>query len=112
MSKRLLVLIEFIRVFVNYALHIRELIAVLLLLIVLGGFAFSQLEGIGLGDAIYFAFITGLSIGYGDISPQTTMGKIVSIAIGIVGMLFVGMTIAVGTRALADTAKRHHDTTN
>jgi hypothetical protein len=96
---------------VHYALHIRELIASLLLLIVLGGFVISQLEGIKLGDAIYFAFITGLTIGFGDIAPETTLGKIVSVAIGIVGMLFTGLTVAIATRAMADTAKRYPRTT-
>jgi hypothetical protein len=64
-------------------------------------------EGIKLGDAVYFAFITGLSIGYGDISPETVVGKVMSVVIGLVGMLFIGMTTAIATRALGDTAKRY-----
>jgi voltage-gated potassium channel len=106
MFKRLTIFVDYIRTLVHYALHIRELIVSLLLLIVLGGFAISQLEGINLGDAIYFAFVTGLTIGYGDISPETTLGKTVSVAIGLVGMLFTGLTVAIATRAMADTAKR------
>ena len=95
---------EFIQTLARYALHVRELIVSLVLLILLGGFAISKLEEIKLGDAIYFALITAFSIGYGDITPQTTLGKIVSVAIGMVGMLFVGITVAIATRALADTA--------
>ena len=98
---------EYIGACAHYALHVRELIVSLLLLIVLGGVTISQVEDIKLGDAIYFAFITGLSIGYGDISPETAVGKVLSIAIGLVGMLFVGLTVAIATRALAETAKRH-----
>jgi len=112
MFKRLNLFIEFVRTFVQYAMHVRELIVSLLLLIAIGGLVISKLEGIKIGDAVYFAFITGLSIGYGDISPHTTFGKIVSVAIGLVGMLFVGLTVAIATRALAETAKRRRDTTN
>jgi voltage-gated potassium channel len=106
-SKRLALFAEFVRAFAYYGLHVRELIVSLLLLIVLGGCVISKIEGIKLGDAIYFAFITALSIGYGDISPETAMGKILSVAIGFVGMLFVGITVAIATHALGDTAKRH-----
>ncbi len=110
MFKRLSLFLEFIRVFADYVLHVRELIVVLLLLIVLGGCAISYCENrIDLGDAIYFAFITALSIGYGDFVPHTTMGKIISVAIGLTGMLFVGLTVAIATHALADTAKQRKE---
>ena len=108
--KRLRLMSEFIRDFAYYALRVHELIMSLLLLIVLGGVTIAQVENIKLGDAIYFAFITGLSIGYGDISPETGVGKVVSVAIGLVGVLFVGLTVAIATRALARTAKRHAET--
>jgi voltage-gated potassium channel len=98
---------EFIQVAVQHPLHIREVIISLLLLIVLGGFTISNLEGIKLGDAIYFAFITALSVGYGDIHPETGSGKLVSVGIGLIGMLFVGITVAIATRSLAQTSKRH-----
>ena len=103
MFKRLDKFNEFVGTFVRYALSVRESIVSLLVLIVLGGFAISKLESIKLGDAIYFAFITGLSIGYGDIAPETAWGRMVSVAIGLVGVLFVGLTVAIATRALADT---------
>jgi voltage-gated potassium channel len=105
--KRFALSVEFVRVFAYYTLRIRNAIFSLLLLIVLGGCAISKIEDIKLGDAIYFAFITALSIGYGDISPETAMGKILSVAIGLVGVLFVGITVAIATRALGDTAKRY-----
>ena len=60
---------------------------------------------IPLGQGIYFAFITGLSIGYGDISPKTGWGCVVSVGIGMIGMIFVGMTVAIATRALADVTR-------
>jgi voltage-gated potassium channel len=108
--RRLTLFLDFIQTFASYASYIREVIASLVLLVVLGGFAISKLEGIKLGDAIYFAFITALSVGYGDISPQTTIGKTLSVGIALVGMLFVGITVAIATRALADTAKRDLET--
>ena len=79
----------------------------LLVLLFLGGFTISRVENLELGDGIYFAFITGLSIGYGDITPATAWGRVVSVLIGLIGMIFVGLTVAVATRALADSIKEH-----
>jgi hypothetical protein len=110
MNRRLAGFKEFISRLVYYASSIGEVIGLLLLLIVLGGCAIAWLEGVKLGDSIYFAFITGLSIGYGDITPKTELGRVVSVAIGLIGMLFVGCTVAVATRALRDTIEHRKKT--
>jgi hypothetical protein len=94
---------KFVRTFVNYTLVIRESIGLLLLMMVLGGFAIAKVEGLRVSDGVYFAFITGLSIGYGDITAKTDLGRVVSVAIGLIGMVFIGLTVAVATRALRDT---------
>ena len=107
MPKRFKIFREFIGTFLHHASCIREVIGTLVLLIVVAGVAFSKAESIRLSDGVYFAFITALSVGYGDISPRTTIGRIVSVGIGLMGILFVGITAAIATRALAHTAKRH-----
>lgn len=100
---------DFAKHFYRYTLFVREVLAGLLLLLLLGAFLVSRFEDIPLTDAIYFAFITGLSIGYGDITPKTGLGCAVSVAIGAIGMILTGMTVAVATRALADaTSERLH----
>jgi hypothetical protein len=108
-TNRIRVFTEFVGTLWHYALKLREVMVSLLVLIIVGGVAISRLEDIRLGDAIYFAFITGLSIGYGDITPESTAGKIVSVSIGFIGILFVGLTVAIATRALADLGKREKD---
>ena len=105
MFKRHQAFLLFVRTCMVYVLHIREAIGVLTLLILAGGFAIAKVEGIKLGAALYFAFITGLTVGYGDIVPKTGLGRVLSIAIGLIGTLFVGLTVAVATRALRDTAE-------
>jgi len=105
MSRRIREFSNFVRHFVGYVLYVREILAGLLTLLLLGGVAISHLERIRLGEALYFAFITGLSIGYGDITPRTAAGRVVSIVIGLIGMIFTGLTIAIATRALADAVR-------
>jgi voltage-gated potassium channel len=100
--------IIYVRLYAQYLLRFRVTLMFLLLLVMLGGVVVSKVEGIKLGDGIYFACVTGLTVGYGDITPQTTMGRIVSVIIALLGVLFVGLTVAIATRALAETVKECH----
>lgn len=107
LRRRLPLFVEFFSAFVRYASYVREVFAALLLSLLLGAFLIWRFENIDFGDAIYFTLITGLTIGYGDITPETPLGKLISVCIGLIGMIVVGLTIAIATRALNDTAKRH-----
>ncbi|WP_298869012.1 potassium channel family protein [uncultured Gimesia sp.] len=108
LAKRLPLFTEFLKAWIRYARYIQEVIVTLLLILLLGSVLIWRYEGISFGDAIYFTLITGLSVGYGDITPETSIGKFVSVCIGIIGVLFVGISIAIANRALTDTAKHHH----
>ena len=72
-------------------------------MIVIGAMLITYTEAIPLGTALYFAFVTGLTIGYGDIVPVSAAGRIVSIVLGFVGILFTGLVVAVAVRALQQT---------
>jgi len=56
-------------------------------------------------DAIYWTFITALTIGYGDIRPAQKSSRLISIIIGFLGIMFTGLivaiTIATATKAFA-----------
>lgn len=99
----------FLRFFFRYAGYLQGVVLALVLLLALGGVLVARFESRPLGEALYFAYITGLTIGYGDISPVTPLGRITSILIGLVGMVFTGVVVAIATRALADTAKSLRD---
>lgn len=51
-------------------------------------------------DAFYLAFITALTIGYGDIVPKTDIGKVIAILIGINGLLMISIMTAIITSSL------------
>ena len=53
-----------------------------------------------LGEAVYFSFITGLTIGYGDIAPGTPAGRVISVLLGVNGILFTGLVVAAAVNAL------------
>jgi uncharacterized membrane protein len=68
--------------------------------------AISFAENLRFGDALYFSFVTGLTIGYGDIVMKTTLGRCVALFIGFIGMLFTGLVIAAAVEAVRRTY--HH----
>ena len=53
-----------------------------------------------LGAGVYFTFITGLTIGYGDFVPSHLATRVIAIVIGFIGILLTGLVAAVGVRAL------------
>jgi len=70
------------------------------------GIAIGQLEDWPLLDAVYFAFVSGLTIGYGDLVPTLPLSRVFAIGIGLTGVLLVGLIVAVGVRALELTSER------
>ena len=71
--------------------------------IAINSWAISYVEKLPFGDALYFAAITGLTIGYGDIVVKTPAGRILAVLIGFIGVLFSGLVIAVAVRALRES---------
>jgi len=83
--------------------HMRSVNLALFALIVINSWAISYVEKLPFGDALYFAFITGLTIGYGDIVVKTPVGRILAVLTGFIGVLFSGLVIAIAVRALRKT---------
>ena len=65
--------------------------------------ATAYFEKMYFADALYFTFVTGLTIGYGDITPVTLAGRVVAILTGLVGILITGLIAAIAVHALLAT---------
>jgi hypothetical protein len=84
-----------------------------LLLLMLGmGLMAGRFEKWSIGDTIYFAFISGLTIGYGDLAPKTVVARILAIIIGVCGILLMGLVAAVAVKALTAVTESGHDKPN
>ena len=64
------------------------------------GAAVGLLEGWGIGSGIYFAFVTGLTIGYGDFAPSAALTRGLALAIGFIGITLTGVVAAIAVAAL------------
>jgi hypothetical protein len=79
------------------------ILAVLLGLMVALGCTVALLEHWSLFEGIYFAFVSGLTIGYGDLAPKATLARALAVTIGFIGVLLTGLVAAVGVQALQAT---------
>ena len=89
--------------------HFRSINLTLFALIVINSWAISYVEKLPFGDALYFAFITGLTIGYGDIVVKTPVGRILAVLIGFIGVLFSGLVVAAALRAVGESLKKSNN---
>ncbi len=95
--------INFARHFFRAVWHVKAVILMLVALMVAGAAALSLVEKMPFGDTLYFAFVTGLTIGYGDIVAKSPLGRLVAILIGFNGILFTGLVVAVLVLAVRDS---------
>jgi voltage-gated potassium channel len=86
--------------FFRIAWHLRAVYLWLLALIMTGAVIITATEKVSFGKAVYFSLITGLTVGYGDIVPSTAIGRIISVLLGLVGILFTGVVVAAAVQAV------------
>jgi voltage-gated potassium channel len=79
--------------------HFHLVLAATVLLVLFGAAAIRYFEeSMGLGDALLWSFVTTTTVGYGDLAPRTTGGRIVASLLMVVGIGFLSMlTGAVAT---------------
>ena len=97
--------VSFLRHFVYFIHFVRGVLIALLIMVIIGCVLLMETEGFSFGAAVYVTAITALTVGYGDITPKTAAGQVVSVAIALIGVLFNGLIVAIATRALAHAAE-------
>lgn len=80
----------------------RPLVLVALATIVVGSVVFWLVEGWSFLDAVYFSIITLSTVGYGDLAPQTTLGKLFTILYVLVGVGLLGSFISIAARRTSE----------
>ena len=93
----------FVRFNYHFFIIIRRLQAVFLALsaLILGiAVVIRHLEKMPFGESLYFSFITGLTIGYGDIVVKTPFARLLAVLLGLIGIIFTGIMVAAALRAV------------
>ena len=64
------------------------------------GVVVARLEGWPMIDGVHFAFVTGLTVGYGDLVPKLLISRAIAIALGFSGILLTGLVAAISVYSL------------
>ena len=92
--------LHFIENFFRIFMHLSPVLTLICLVILFLGVLVGRIEGWPRGDAIYFALVTALTIGYGDMTPRTRRARIVAVLLGFCGIIFTGILVVIAIEAL------------
>jgi voltage-gated potassium channel len=89
------------------------LLTVLMIAVILGSVMYLVERGTNgftsIPQSIYWAIVTITTVGYGDISPVTTVGKFVASVVMLIGYAIIAVPTGIITHELAIATKKHNE---
>ncbi len=93
-------MIHFLHAHANLVLELGALIIGLIAFVIVAGVLIARLDGISTEDGIYFAFITALTVGFGDFVPRSRGARTLSVILATIGIVIFGIIVSVTVHAL------------
>ena len=91
--------------FFSYCFVLRGVLGTHFALVILCGVLFSRFEETSIWQGIYFAIITSTTVGYGDVYPITTLGKLLGAIIALLGIGLFAMPAGILASGFAEVIK-------
>jgi voltage-gated potassium channel Kch len=91
---------DFIHAHWQLVAELAGLFLILGVVVVVFGMLIAHFDRTSKADGIYFACITALTIGFGDIVPKTGASKIIAVILAMLGLIVFGIVVAVSVHAL------------
>ena len=90
--------------------RLRTILAALIFFIFLFGYLFyvSEPDVRNLGDGVWWALVTITTVGYGDITPVTTLGRIVASSLMLLGLGLIATITAIVSAKFIQNFVDHH----
>ena len=90
--------------------RLRTILAALIFFIFLFGYLFyvSEPDVRNLGDGIWWALVTITTVGYGDITPVTTLGRVIASSLMLLGLGLIATITAIVSAKFIQNFVDHH----
>ena len=90
--------------------RLRTILAALIFFIFLFGYLFyvSEPDVRNLGDGVWWALVTITTVGYGDITPVTTLGRVVASSLMLLGLGLIATITAIVSSKFIQNFVDHH----
>jgi len=102
-------ILEFFSVLGISILYVSPIFIILLVFITFLGLIVGRIEGWQKKEAVYFAFITANTVGYGAVHPEKSGSRFLSIVIAFTGILLTGLIVALAVNAVDYAFKNTHN---
>ncbi|MBO0409438.1 two pore domain potassium channel family protein [Enterococcus hulanensis] len=83
----------------------KAIMLAVLFILTIGTIFYHNIEKMSYLDALYFSVMTLATVGYGDLSPHTALGKLFTIVYVLIGVGIITAVIANFNRALVEYHK-------
>ena len=91
---------KFLKIYFSLLISAAKVIISLFTTIFLLGIIISIVEKVDFWYAQYLSLAAALTVGYCDFTPQTPFGRVISIILAIIGMVFMGIMTAAAIKSL------------
>ena len=98
---------DFLRTFGGILWLLTPLWSGLALIISGGGLLLARLLQLPWGDGLYLAWITALTVGYGDITPKTAAARRLCVTLALIGVIFTAIITSLALNAGRVAMERH-----
>lgn len=92
--------LKFLRAFFRGMMLLSPIWLTLCAIIFSLGVLVAELEGLLLKDGLYFAWVTALTVGYGDVVMVRILSQFSALLIALTGIVFSGIWVAIAVQAV------------
>lgn len=87
-----------------YGTGLMYVLYIVIIMLLVASAIFSQAENVSFGNAMWWAIVTVTTVGYGDVTPHTMIGRGLAIVLMITGIGLIGTLTSAITNVVSRTA--------
>ena len=91
---------EFVTAHARLLGELAGVLVIIAVAIVVARAVIARFDRVPLEQALYLAFITAFTVGFGDVAPSSRGARVVTVILAFLGLILVGVLVAIAAHAL------------